>query len=99
MSLLLFNNIFLHVSESFGIGLTAEDIVDRLLSTEYNKTGISMIQLSRTQLLNTSIDENVIPIFLTFFRKFMKPYDLVKMLVQRYLLCLKYLYSLIHDFS
>lgn len=29
-------------------------------------------------------DENIIPIFLTFFRKFMKPYDLVKMLVDRY---------------
>ncbi|KAK4521503.1 uncharacterized protein ATC70_012119 [Mucor velutinosus] len=54
-------------SESFGIGLTSEDVVDRLLSIEYNKT-----------------DENIIPIFLTFFRKFMKPYELVKMLVDRF---------------
>ena len=54
-------------SESFGIGLTSEDVVDRLLSIEYNKS-----------------DENIIPIFLTFFRKFMKPYDLVKMLVDRF---------------
>ncbi|KAF1799848.1 ras guanine nucleotide exchange factor domain-containing protein [Mucor lusitanicus] len=59
----LFGSYF---SDSFGIGLTSEDVVDRLLSIEYNKT-----------------DENIIPIFLTFFRKFMKPYELVKMLVDR----------------
>ncbi|KAI8380683.1 ras guanine nucleotide exchange factor domain-containing protein [Blakeslea trispora] len=29
-------------------------------------------------------DENMIPIFLTFFRKFMKPYELVKKLVERF---------------
>ncbi|KAL9542105.1 hypothetical protein MBANPS3_008783 [Mucor bainieri] len=60
----LFGSYF---SESFGIGLTSEDVVDRLLSIESNKT-----------------DENIIPIFLTFFRKFMKPYELVKMLVDRF---------------
>ncbi|CAO3649811.1 unnamed protein product [Mucor fragilis] len=60
----LFGSYF---SESFGIGLTSEDVVDRLLSIEYNKT-----------------DENIIPIFLTFFRKFMKPYELVKILVDRF---------------
>ncbi|KAI9265877.1 ras guanine nucleotide exchange factor domain-containing protein [Helicostylum pulchrum] len=62
-----FDQLFSYFSESFGIGLTTEDIVDRLLSTEYSKT-----------------DENIIPIFLTFFRKFMKPYELVKILVERF---------------
>ena len=33
----LFGSYF---SESFGIGLTSEDVVDRLLSIEYNKSGI-----------------------------------------------------------
>lgn len=32
----LFGSYF---SDSFGIGLTSEDVVDRLLSIEYNKTG------------------------------------------------------------
>ncbi|KAI8639973.1 ras guanine nucleotide exchange factor domain-containing protein [Parasitella parasitica] len=54
-------------SDSFGTGLTSEDIVDRLLSTEHSKS-----------------DENIIPVFLTFFRKFMKPYELVKILVERF---------------
>jgi hypothetical protein len=36
---LFLNNLLSFFSESFGIGLTTEDIVDRLLSTEYNKTG------------------------------------------------------------
>ncbi|KAI8079218.1 ras guanine nucleotide exchange factor domain-containing protein [Thamnidium elegans] len=58
-----FDQLFSYFSESFGIGLTTEDIIDRLLSIEYN--------------------ENIIPIFLTFFRKFMKPYELVKILVER----------------
>lgn len=34
-----FDQLFSYFSESFGIGLTTEDIVDRLLSTEYSKTG------------------------------------------------------------
>ncbi len=34
--------------------------------------------------LNSTLDENIIPIFLTFFRKFMKPYELVKILVERF---------------
>lgn len=86
MPLLPFNNITLYFSESFGIGLTAEDIIDRLLSTEYNKAGKNIINYIYIMhaFSNYSLDENIIPIFLTFFRKFMKPCDLVNMLVQRY---------------
>lgn len=39
MSALFFDQLFSLFSESFGIGLTTEDIIDRLLSTDYNKTG------------------------------------------------------------
>ncbi|CAO3624579.1 unnamed protein product [Mucor hiemalis] len=67
MNTVFLNNLFSYFSESFGIGFTTDDIIDRLLSTEHNKG-----------------DENIIPIFLTFFRKFMKPFELVKILVDRF---------------
>lgn len=39
MSTLFFDQLFSFFSDSFGIGLTPEDIIDRLLSTDNNKTG------------------------------------------------------------
>jgi hypothetical protein len=39
MTFYLFNNLINLFSDSFGAGLTVEDIIDRLLSTEYGKTG------------------------------------------------------------
>ena len=66
MNTLFILKLFSYFSESFGIGLTTDDIIERLLSTEFNKP-----------------DENMIPIFLTFFRKFMKPFELMKILVDR----------------
>ncbi|KAL0094516.1 ras guanine nucleotide exchange factor domain-containing protein, partial [Phycomyces blakesleeanus] len=53
-------------SDSCSTGLTAEDIVDRLIASEPCRG-----------------DENIVPVFITFFRKFMKPGELVKMLIER----------------
>lgn len=96
MSTLFFDQLFSFFSDSFGIGLTPEDIIDRLVSTDNNKTGnnkkkggkkkkfffLVSFKAAITNLL-IKIDENIIPIFLTFFRKFMKPFELVKTLVDR----------------
>lgn len=46
----LFKSYF---SESFGIGLTSEDVVDRLLSIEYNKTGKSFYYILIYDMVNT----------------------------------------------
>ncbi|KAI9013803.1 ras guanine nucleotide exchange factor domain-containing protein [Phycomyces nitens] len=54
-------------SDSCSTGLTAEDIVDRLIASEPCRG-----------------DENIVPVFITFFRKFMKPGELVKMLIERF---------------
>ncbi|CEG73749.1 hypothetical protein RMATCC62417_09072 [Rhizopus microsporus] len=52
---------------SLNTGLAVDDIIDRLVSTEYNEQ-----------------DENIVPIFLTFFRRFMRPCELIDQLVERF---------------
>ncbi|KAF7726579.1 hypothetical protein EC973_008624 [Apophysomyces ossiformis] len=54
-------------NDSFGSGLSVDDIIDRLLAAD-----------------TFGSDENIIPIFITFFRKFMKPNELVNILIERF---------------
>ncbi|KAI8339177.1 ras guanine nucleotide exchange factor domain-containing protein [Chlamydoabsidia padenii] len=52
--------------DSFGTGLTVDDIIDRLVSPEMNHG-----------------DDQMLPIFVIFFRKFMTPTELIQALVKR----------------
>ncbi|KAI8374367.1 ras guanine nucleotide exchange factor domain-containing protein [Radiomyces spectabilis] len=55
-------------SYSTGTGLTVDDIIDKVLSAGLWKSG----------------DENIVSIFITFFRKFMRPSELVHALIERF---------------
>lgn len=48
MNTVFLNNLFSYFSESFGIGFTTDDIIDRLLSTENNRGGMFSIILMYT---------------------------------------------------